>query len=157
MTRVNTPFLSSGVVMWAAFCLFGALVFARKILEFPFGSDGWWAGWVGIAMSIAACLSIDIIWSWFERQLDFDAEGVTIRRWLGIPFGRPGTRVSFAEISRAQFSFEVNRGRFLDLWTDERRRFRMRTDLLRLSQRQAIVNAFNERGVDLSPEYVIRG
>lgn len=153
MTRVNPPFLSSGAVGWAAFCLLGAVVFVGKIREFPIGADGWWAGWLGIAMSIAACLSIDIIWAWFERQLEFDAEAVTIRRWLGLPFGRPGARVPLAEISRAQFVFEINRGRFLDLWAADRRRFRMRTDLLQLSRRQAIVDAFRQYGIDLSPEY----
>lgn len=153
MTRVNKPFLSSGALGWAAFCAFGAVVFAAKILEFPIRSDGWWAGWLGIAISIGACLSIDIIWAWFERQLDFDADAVTIRRWLGIPFGRPGARVPLAEISRAEFVFEINRGHFLDLWAADRRLLRMGTELLQLSRRQTVADAFRRHGIDLSPEY----
>ena len=152
MTRVNAPFVSTGMALWAAFCSFvGALGF-WYILTNPIGSGPWGAGWVGVFVAALGCLGIAAIWTWLEIELDFDTEAVTARRWLTIPFGRPGTRVRYADIDGATFVAEAGYGRYLELRTAERR-VRIQTDAMPARARIAAAAAFTDRGIALSADY----
>lgn len=152
LTRVNAPFLSTGMASWIAFCAFGVAVGLRNVLIFPGGSGPWGAGWLVVAISILGCVAIAAIWTWLEIELVFDAQGVTARRWLTIPFGRPGTRVRYDDIDRATFVAEAGYGRYLELWTAERR-VRVQTDAMPARARIAAAGAFTDRGIALSAEY----
>lgn len=152
MTRVNAPFLSTGMAVWTAFCAFGVAVGLRNVLIYPGGSGPWQVGWMLVAFSILGCLGIAAIWAWLEIDLVLDTDGVTARRWLTIPFGRPGTRVRYADIDGATFVAEAGYGRYLELRTAVRR-VRIQTDAMPERARIAAAAAFTEHGIALSADY----
>lgn len=152
MTRVNAPFLSTGMALWTAFCAFGVAIGFRSVLIYPGGSGPWGAGWVVVIISILGCVAIAALWAWLEIELALDTDAVTARRWLTIPFGGSGTRVRYADIERATFVAQPGYGRYLELRTAERR-VRIQTDAMPERARIAAAAAFTERGIALSAEY----
>jgi hypothetical protein len=117
--RLNPPTIQFAPSLWAAVCIVGLGVFVQKLFEFPVGTSGWQGGIAGIVLVVFGFVSIEGWWLASQREIETDAEGITIRSWLQLLAGRPGSRILWRSMSSVSLVFAS--GRKLEIVTPNRR------------------------------------
>lgn len=106
-------------VLWGCVCLFGLAVAIQKLFEFPYLSPGWQGGVGLIVLVVFGFGAIEGWWLASQREITISENGLTIRSWLQIVFGRTGISIRWSELYAAALIFD--NGRKLELRTNSGR------------------------------------
>lgn len=145
--RINSPHGQPGPVAFVVVCVIGGVAAIRGMLLMPAQSDQWWTGVLIFVTMLAGFAIIIGGWLYIQREVDFEADSIRVRRWLEVLRGKSGLVLPL-EGTRSAIVLENVRS--LRLEHDGFERIQLTLGYWDLRQTRRLVEMLHDRGIPLA-------
>lgn len=113
--RFNQPKWHAILVLWTLLCAAGVMLGVGVMVAYPPLGSGWQAGVFLVFLCGLAYVGTAIWLLSTQREVDVDAEHVTMRSWLDVVRGSTGEVIPIREVRSASLVFDSGKKLQLDV------------------------------------------